>query len=195
MRLLIMGPPGAGKGTQAQGIADHYHIPAISTGDIFRGIAKADPNTASDLARQVQDIMNSGSYVSDEITNEIVAERLQEPDAAEGFLLDGYPRTAGQVGALDQMLADRGQKLDAVIALQADTDELVGRLLKRAEIEGRADDNEETIRKRMEVYKEETADLLRIYREHDLLVEVDGLGDVDEVSERIRAALAERVSR
>lgn len=194
MRLLIMGPPGAGKGTQAQGIADHYNIPAISTGDIFRGIAKADPNTASDLARQVQDIMNSGSYVSDEITNEIVAERLQEPDAAGGFLLDGYPRTAGQVDALNQMLAGKGQKLDAVIALQADTDELVGRLLKRAEIEGRADDNEETIRKRMEVYKEETADLLRIYREHNLLVEVDGLGDVEEVSGRIRAALAERVS-
>lgn len=195
MRMLIMGPPGAGKGTQATGIAEHYGVPAISTGDIFRSISRADETTASDLAKQVKQIMNSGGYVSDEITNQIVAERLGEPDAAEGFLLDGYPRTAGQVDALDRMLAENNTGLDAVISIEADQDALVGRLLKRAEIEGRADDNEETIRKRQEVYAEQTADLLRVYAERDLLIAVDGLGEIDEVSRRIFAALDEKLGR
>ncbi|WP_432559832.1 adenylate kinase [Granulicoccus sp. GXG6511] len=195
MRLLIMGPPGAGKGTQAKGIADHYGIPAISTGDIFRGIAKADEATASELALQVKNIMLSGGYVSDEITNQIVAERLGEADTAQGFLLDGYPRTAGQVDALDQMLAEGGTRLDAVVSLEADQDELVSRLLKRAEIEGRADDNEETIRKRQEVYVEQTADLLKVYADRGILVGVDGLGEIDEVGERIFAALDAKLGR
>ncbi|WP_425310286.1 adenylate kinase [Ammonicoccus fulvus] len=195
MRLLIMGPPGAGKGTQAKGIAEHYDIPAISTGDIFRGISKADAETATPLAKQVKEIMNSGGYVSDEITNQIVAERLGEPDAAGGFLLDGYPRTAGQVEALDAMLAEEGTQLDAVVSIEADQDELVERLLKRAEIEGRADDNEETIRKRQEVYAEQTADLLKVYGDRGLLVSVDGLGEIDEVAQRIFAALDARLSR
>ena len=195
MRMLIMGPPGAGKGTQATGIAEHYGVPAISTGDIFRSISRADETTASDLAKQVKQIMNSGGYVSDEITNQIVAERLGEPDAAEGFLLDGYPRTAGQVDALDRMLAENNTGLDAVISIEADQDALVGRLLKRAEIEGRADDNEETIRRRQEVYAEQTADLLRVYAERDLLIAVDGLGEIDEVSRRIFAALDEKLGR
>lgn len=187
-----MGPPGAGKGTQAKGVAARYGIPAISTGDIFRAISKADPAQASELALQVKQIMDEGGYVSDEITNGIVAERLAESDAADGFLLDGYPRTAGQVDALDQMLGD--DKLDAVISLQADADELVARLLKRAEIEGRSDDNEETIRKRQQVYVEQTADLLGLYADRGLLVEVDGLGEVDEVGQRIAAALDKHVS-
>ncbi len=195
MRLLIMGPPGAGKGTQAKGIAEHYDIPAISTGDIFRGISKADAETATPLAKQVKEIMNSGGYVSDEITNQIVAERLGEPDAAGGFLLDGYPRTAGQVEALDAMLAEEGAQLDAVVSIEADQDELVERLLKRAEIEGRADDNEETIRKRQEVYAEQTADLLKVYGDRGLLVAVEGLGEIDEVAQRIFAALDARLSR
>ena len=193
--VLLMGPPGAGKGTQATGIAEHYGVPAISTGDIFRSISRADETTASDLAKQVKQIMNSGGYVSDEITNQIVAERLGEPDAAEGFLLDGYPRTAGQVDALDRMLAENNTGLDAVISIEADQDALVGRLLKRAEIEGRADDNEETIRRRQEVYAEQTADLLRVYAERDLLIAVDGLGEIDEVSRRIFAALDEKLGR
>lgn len=187
-----MGPPGAGKGTQAKGVAARYGIPAISTGDIFRAISKADPAQASELALQVKQIMDEGGYVSDEITNKIVAERLAESDAKDGFLLDGYPRTAGQVDALDQMLGDN--KLDAVISLQADSDELVARLLKRAEIEGRSDDNEETIRKRQQVYVEQTADLLSLYADRGLLVEVDGLGEVDEVGQRIAAALDKHVS-
>ncbi|MDO5683737.1 MAG: adenylate kinase [Propionibacteriaceae bacterium] len=195
MRLLIMGPPGAGKGTQAKGIAEHYGIPAISTGDIFRAISKADAATASELALQVKEIMLSGGYVSDEITNQIVAERLGEPDAANGFLLDGYPRTAGQVDALDQMLADSNQALDAVVSLEADQDELVSRLLKRAEIEGRADDNEETIRRRQEIYVEQTADLLQVYGDRGLLVGVDGLGEIDEVGQRIFSALDAKLDR
>ncbi|HHV21823.1 MAG TPA: adenylate kinase [Propionibacterium sp.] len=195
MRLLIMGPPGAGKGTQAKGIAEHYGIPAISTGDIFRAISKADAATASDLALQVKDIMLSGGYVSDEITNQIVAERLAEADAANGFLLDGYPRTAGQVDALDQMLAANNTTLDAVVSLEADQEELVARLLKRAEIEGRADDNEETIRKRQEIYVEQTADLLKVYSDRGLLIGVDGLGEIDEVGQRIFAALDAKLQR
>lgn len=189
MRMLIMGPPGAGKGTQAKGLAERYGIPAISTGDIFRGIAKADPEQASPLALEIKQIMNSGGYISDDITNDIVAERLAEPDAADGFLLDGYPRTTGQVDALDAKLAESGQKLDAVVSLTAETDELVQRLLKRAEIEGREDDTEDAIRTRQATYLEQTEPLLAVYRERGLLVEVDGMGDIDEVGQRIADAL------
>ena len=185
MRLLIMGPPGAGKGTQAKLIAGHYAIPAISTGDIFRAMRTAD----TPLARQVRDIMNSGGYVSDDITNQIVAERLAEPDCDGGFLLDGYPRTIAQVETLDAALAERESPLDAVLSLRADEDEVVERLLKRAAIEGRSDDNEETIRVRLHVYAEQTAPLLAVYGDRGLLVEVDGLGEIDEVSERVFAAL------
>ena len=185
MRLLIMGPPGAGKGTQAKRIAEHYEIPAISTGDIFRAMKNAD----TPLARQVRAIMESGGYVSDEITNEIVKDRLAQPDCQKGFLLDGYPRTLQQVGTLDDYLAETGRPLEAVISLLADTDEVVARLLRRAEIDGRSDDNEETIRVRLQVYAEQTEPLLEVYRSSGLLVEVDGLGDIDEVSERVFAAL------
>lgn len=185
MRLLIMGPPGAGKGTQAKLIAEHYGIPAISTGDIFRSMKTAD----TPLARQVRDIMNSGGYVSDDITNQIVAERLAEPDCSGGFLLDGYPRTLAQVETLDAALVGSGTPLDAVLALTADTDEVVARLLKRAEIEGRSDDNEETIRVRLQTYADQTAPLLEVYGNHGLLVEVDGLGGIEEVSERVFTAL------
>ena len=185
MRLLIMGPPGAGKGTQAKQVAEHYQIPAISTGDIFRAMKHAD----TPLARQVRAIMESGGYVSDEITNEIVKDRLAQSDCAVGFLLDGYPRTLQQVRTLDDYLAEADRPLDAVISLLADIDEVVARLLKRAEIDGRSDDNEETIRVRLQVYAEQTEPLLEVYRTRSLLVEVDGLGPIDEVSERVFAAL------
>ncbi|MCE3276248.1 MAG: adk [Propionibacteriaceae bacterium] len=185
MRLLIMGPPGAGKGTQAMRIAEHYRIPAISTGDIFRAMKHAD----TPLARQVREIMESGGYVSDEITNEIVKDRLAKPDCQEGFLLDGYPRTLQQVQTLDDYLAETNRTLDAVISLLADTDEVVARLLKRAAIDGRTDDNDETIRVRLKVYAEQTEPLLDVYRSGGLLVEVNGLGEIDEVSERVFAAL------
>ena len=185
MRLLIMGPPGAGKGTQATQVAQRYGIPAISTGDIFRAMKTAD----TPLAHQVRQIMESGGYVSDEITNEIVAERLTREDCGRGFLLDGYPRTPAQVETLDAFLAGRGEALDAVICLVADQDEVVARLLKRAELDGRADDREETIRVRQQVYADQTAPLLEIFRRRDLLVEVDGLGAVTEVSQRVFDAL------
>jgi adenylate kinase len=188
MRLLIMGPPGAGKGTQAGLIADHYNIPAISTGDIFRAMKTAQTS----LADQLRAIMDSGGYVSDELTNAIVATRLTEPDCENGFLLDGYPRTVAQVGALDSELASTGRQLDAVISLLADVDEVVARLLKRAQIEGRSDDNEDTIRVRLQVYAEQTAPLLEIYRARGILVEVDGLGPIDEVSERVFEALGKQ---
>ena len=185
MRLLIMGPPGAGKGTQAKRIGEHYGIPAISTGDIFRALQTAE----TPLAAQVREIMASGGYVSDDITNAIVAERLEQPDCEGGFLLDGYPRTLPQVDTLDAALADSGAKLDAVISLTADTDEIVARLLKRAQVDGRVDDNEDTIRVRLQVYADQTAPLIEVYRSRGVLVEVDGLGSIDAVSSRLFSAL------
>jgi adenylate kinase len=188
MQLVIMGPPGAGKGTQAKLIAEHYGIPAISTGDMFRAMKTAD----TPLARQVREIMESGGYVSDDITNAIVADRLAHEDCKRGFLLDGYPRTLQQVQTLDDYLAESQRPLNAVISLVADVEEVVARLLRRAEIDGRSDDNEETIRVRLQVYAEQTEPLLEVYRSRGLLVEVDGHGEVQEVSERIFAALETR---
>jgi adenylate kinase len=188
MQLVIMGPPGAGKGTQATLIAEHYGIPAISTGDMFRAMKTAD----TPLARQVREIMESGGYVSDDITNAIVADRLAHEDCKRGFLLDGYPRTLQQVQTLDDYLAQSQRPLNAVISLVADVEEVVARLLRRAVIDGRSDDNEETIRVRLQVYAEQTEPLLEVYRSRGLLVEVDGHGEVQEVSERIFAALEAR---
>jgi len=188
MRLLIMGPPGAGKGTQALRISEHYGIPAISTGDIFRAMKTAD----SPLAQQLRAIVDTGGYVSDEITNEIVAERLSQSDCAAGFLLDGYPRTLQQVEALDEVLDSQGKALDAVVSLIADADAVVDRLLRRANIEGRTDDTADTIRRRLAIYALETEPLLEVYRTRGSLVEVDGLGAIDEVSARLFAALDAR---
>ena len=187
MRLIILGPPGAGKGTQASRIADHHGIPAISTGDIFRANIKNE----TELGLQVKEILASGGYVSDGVTNAIVEDRLAQDDCEPGFLLDGYPRTLAQVGALDAMLAERGgASLDKVLELTVDDEAVVARLLKRAEVEGRADDTEEVIRERMAIYHRETKPLSDTYRDRGLLVEVDGLGEVDEVTQRILAALA-----
>ena len=188
MRLIIFGPPGAGKGTQASRIAGRYGIPAISTGDIFRANIKNE----TPLGLQVKEILASGGYVSNDITNAIVADRLAQPDCETGFLLDGYPRTLDQVGALDEILAGRGGELDAVLELPVDEDEVVGRLLRRAETEGRADDTEEVIRERMAIYHRETAPLAEVYAGRGLLVQVDGLGEVDEVCDRIGATLDAR---
>ena len=180
-----MGPPGAGKGTQAKGVAERFSIPAISTGDIFR------QNVASrtELGREAQRYMEAGEYVPDEITNAMVRDRLGEPDAAEGFLLDGYPRTLAQVGELDEILDGYGYRLDAVVALTADQDELVARLLQRAQVEGRADDTEEVIRRRQEIYEQQTAPLISVYEDRGLLLRVDGMGEIDEVGQRIADGL------
>jgi adenylate kinase len=185
MRLIILGPPGAGKGTQAVRIAERLSIPAISTGDIFRSNIK----DRTELGQRVEAILASGGYVPDEVTNEIVEDRLTWDDAAHGFLLDGYPRTNGQVEALDAMLAKAGHALDSVLELTVDEDAVVSRLLKRAELEGRADDTEEVIRERQAIYRRETAPLAAHYAQAGLLLQVDGMGEVDEVTERILAAL------
>jgi len=185
-RLIIFGAPGAGKGTQATRIAKSLGIPAISTGDIFRYNIKNE--TA--LGLQVKEILASGAYVPDEVTNAIVRDRLNQPDAVEGFLLDGYPRTQAQVTELDEMLTARGASLDAVLELTVDTDEVVQRLLKRAELDGRADDTEDVIRHRLKVYDDETAPLAALYRQRGLLHQVDGMGDMDTVAERIQTVLS-----
>lgn len=185
-RLLLIGPPGAGKGTQAAVLAKTYSIPAISTGDIFRANVKNE----TELGLEVKAIMARGEYVPDSLTNAIVADRLREADANGGFLLDGYPRTLDQVKELDRILSEDGTALDAVVLITADTEVVVSRLLKRAEIEGRADDTEEVIRHRMAVYEEQTAPLISTYSARDLVVEVDGLGAVEEVTARIVSALA-----
>ena len=188
MRLVILGPPGACKGTQATRLADHFGIPAISTGDIFRSnIAEA-----TELGVKVKAIVDSGGYVPDEITNEMVRDRLTQDDAKGGFLLDGYPRTRAQVDELDQMLADDGAALDAVAELTVDADEIVTRLVRRAETSGRSDDAEETVRHRQSVYQEQTAPLTAVYGERGLLVQVDGMGEVDSVTERLLGVLASR---
>lgn len=187
-RLLIVGPPGAGKGTQSARLLETYSIPAIATGDIFRKNIKEE----TPLGIEVKAIVDAGDYVPDSLTNALVKSRLEEADARDGFLLDGYPRTLEQVSYLDDLLAAKGQSLDAVIQLVADQEEVVARLRKRAIDQGRADDTEEAIRHRQQVYGRETTPLIAVYRDRDLLIEVDGLGDIDDVSSRISEALAAR---
>ncbi len=185
MRLLIMGPPGAGKGTQASSLSGHYGIPTVSSGDLFRTHIKAqDP-----LGQKVSALISRGEFVPDCITTSMVFRRLLQADTKAGWLLDGYPRTLGQVEALDIAQKELGTHLDGVISLVADPEELVGRMLRRAEIEGRADDNADTIRRRIEVYEAETRPVLDVYRERGLVVQVDALGLVDEVFGRITDAL------
>ncbi|MFC5728755.1 MULTISPECIES: adenylate kinase [Nocardioides] len=185
MRLLIMGPPGAGKGTQATAVAEHFGVPAISTGDIFRAnVAQGTP-----LGVEAKRYMDAGEYVPDAVTNNMVRNRIAEADAQDGFLLDGYPRTVAQVEELDAMIAATGHRLDAVLCLTVDQEAVVERLLRRAEIEGRADDTEDVIRRRLEVYAEETEPLIAVYATRGLVVEVDGMGEIDEVQQRIFAAL------
>ena len=185
MRIVLMGPPGAGKGTQAVAIAGRLGIPHISTGDIFR----ANLREGTELGLQAKQYMEAGEYVPDNVTNGMVADRLSQSDAAAGFLLDGYPRTVDQVHALNAMLAESDLALDHVIEITADTDEVVARLLTRAKEQGRADDTEEVISRRMEVYAEQTDPLTELYAEQGVLRKVDGMGSVEEVSERILAAL------
>jgi adenylate kinase len=185
MRMILMGPPGAGKGTQAQVVAERYSIPAISTGDIFR----KNVSEGTELGIQAQRFMDAGEYVPDELTNLMVRNRIDEPDAERGFLLDGYPRTLTQVEELDGMIKHTGHALDAVVVLTVDKEELVQRLLQRAQTEGRADDTEDVVRRRQEVYHDQTAPLIDVYRDRGLMIEVDGMGEVDEVSKRIFDAL------
>jgi adenylate kinase len=188
-RLVLLGPPGAGKGTQAARLAEHLGVPAISTGDIFR----ANITGGTELGRTAQEYTARGALVPDEVTNSMVRDRLAQDDAAAGFLLDGYPRNVAQVAELESILSDQGRSLDAALEITADADVVVARLLRRAEIEGRADDTEPVIRHRLDVYAEQTAPVSGVYAERGLLVRVDGIGEVDEVTERLLAALASHV--
>ena len=187
-RMVLLGPPGAGKGTQAARIAERLGVPAISTGDIFR----ANVAGATELGTQAKAYMDKGEYVPDSITNAMVADRIAQADCENGFLLDGYPRTTAQVGELDSMLKASGLALDVVVEITADAEAVVARLLKRAGEQGRADDTEPVIRRRLEVYAESTAPLADLYAERDLLVQVDGMGEIDIVTGRIMEALAAR---
>ena len=185
MKLLLIGPPGAGKGTQASKLSEVFGIPAISTGDIFRANVKNE----TPLGLEAKSYMDRGAYVPDELTNKLVRDRLQNPDCANGFLLDGYPRTADQVNELDDILKETDSSLDAVIQLTADTDEVVKRLAKRAIEQGRSDDTEDVIRNRMAVYEDQTAPLISMYAARGSLIMVDGLGEIEEVTSRIVEAL------
>lgn len=187
-RLLMIGPPGAGKGTQAALLAQAFSIPAISTGDIFRFNVKNE----TELGKQAKAFMDRGEYVPDSLTNALVRDRLSHPDAGLGFLLDGYPRTVDQVHELDAILNESSRSLDVVVQLTADNEELIRRLAKRAEIEGRADDTPEVIRRRLEVYDSQTAPLIDIYASRGLVAMIDGLGEISEVTERIIEALEAR---
>jgi adenylate kinase len=184
-RLLLLGPPGAGKGTQAQLLAGRLGIPQISTGDMLRAAVAA----GSEVGRKAQSYMDAGQLVPDAVVIGVAEERLARPDAKQGFILDGFPRTAGQAEALDRMLPKLDCTLERCVALTVDEDELVKRLLRRAELEGRSDDNEASIRTRMREYREKTEPLIAYYRSRGVLREVDGLGEIEEVARRIAQAL------
>lgn len=187
-RLLIIGPQGSGKGTQGARVAEAFRIPAISTGDVFR----ANVKEGTPLGQQVQAIIEAGDLVPDELTGAIVRDRLAQDDAAGGFLLDGYPRNIGQVGDLDAFLDERDEPLTGVIELSVPREESIRRIAQRAAEQGRADDNDESIAKRLAIYESETAPILDVYRERGVAFEVDGVGTLDEVFERIITALAAR---
>ncbi|WP_430647870.1 adenylate kinase [Agromyces sp. GXS1127] len=187
-RFLIVGPQGSGKGTQGVLVAEAFGVPQVATGDIFRENVKG----GTELGKRVQAIIEAGDLVPDELTSELVRDRLQQADAAGGFLLDGYPRNRGQVDDLEGFLAGRGESLDAVIELEVPREESISRLRQRAIDQGRTDDTEEVIANRLAIYERETAPILDVYREHGLVVRIDGVGTLGEVTDRIFAALAER---
>jgi len=185
-RFLLLGPPGAGKGTQAARLVERLSIPQISTGDMLRAAVAA----GTELGREAQATMERGDLVSDTVVIGVARDRLAESDAAEGFVLDGFPRTVAQAEALDAILEQAGTKLERCIAIAVDEEALVARLLLRAEIEGRTDDNEAAIRNRMRVYREQTEPLLAYYRERGVLAEVNGEGGIEEVAQRIEGGLS-----
>lgn len=184
-RLIIMGPPGSGKGTQAEHLARHFGIPAISTGDLFR----AHVRDKTDLGLEAGEFMDRGEFVPDHVTTDMLKQRMEEADAADGFLLDGYPRTVIQIGALDEMLAGRGQPLQVVLALTASDSELLARMLRRAQEQGRSDDTEAVIQRRLELYRDETQPVLTAYSKRGILVTVDGSGDREAITASAIAAV------
>ena len=187
-RLLLIGPPGAGKGTQAARLSEALGVPAISTGDIFRHNVK----TETELGLKAKAFMDAGDNVPDSLTNDLITDRLENEDCSGGFRLDGYPRTTDQVRHLDEFLADHGTSLDVVVQLIADADVVVERLRKRAIEQGRSDDDESVVRHRLEVYGQQTAPLIDLYEGRGLVVAIDGLGEISEVANRIMERLQER---
>ncbi len=184
-RMLIIGPPGSGKGTQAERISARLGVVAISTGDIFRANVKGE----TPLGLEAKQYMDNGDFVPDSVTNKMVRDRLLQDDATDGFLLDGYPRTTAQVDELDDILAETESKLDVVLQLTADDDELVKRLLGRARDTGRSDDNTSVIQHRLDLYHEQTEAVVARYAQRDILTKVDGLGAIDEVTNRVLVAV------
>ncbi|AZZ48708.1 adenylate kinase [Rathayibacter rathayi] len=184
MRVIMMGPPGVGKGTQAVALSRTLAVPAISTGELFR----AQVAGGTELGRRLKALVEAGEYVPDQLTNALVAERIDEDDARDGFILDGYPRTLTQVDALTELLEERGTPLWCVVLLTADVDVVLARLHARAQEQGRADDDPEVVRNRIEVYERETAPLATVYEERGLLVRIDGSAAQHEVAESILAA-------
>ena len=187
-RILLIGPPGAGKGTQAIELSGAFSIPAISTGDIFRENVRNE----TPLGLQAKGYMDAGNNVPDSLTNDLITDRLASPDCAGGFLLDGYPRTTDQVRHLDNFLADHHTKLDVVVQLVAEPDVVVERLRKRALEQGRTDDDEAVVRHRLDVYAEQTAPLIDVYSSRGLVSAIDGIGEIAEVTSRIMNALRAR---
>jgi adenylate kinase len=187
-RILLIGPPGAGKGTQAIELSSAFSIPAISTGDIFRENVRNE----TPLGLQAKSFMDAGNNVPDSLTNDLITDRLASPDCAGGFLLDGYPRTTDQVRHLDNFLADHHTKLDVVVQLVAEPDIVVERLRKRALDQGRTDDDEAVVRHRLDVYAEQTAPLIDVYSARGVVVAIDGIGEIAEVTGRITDALHAR---
>jgi len=187
-RLLIVGPQGSGKGTQGIRIAEAFGIPTVSTGDVFRGAVAA----GTELGRQVKAIIEAGDLVPDELTSAVVRERLSQADAEGGFLLDGYPRNVAQVMHLDEFLEGRDEELDAVIELDVPRDESIARIARRAAEQGRTDDTEEVIANRLAIYERETAPILDVYRTRGIVDRIDGVGSLDEITDRILASLQAR---
>lgn len=185
--MLIIGPPGSGKGTQAERISERLGIVAISTGDIFR----ANVKSGTPLGAEAGKYLDAGHFVPDSVTNGMVRNRLSETDVEQGFLLDGYPRTIEQVDYLDGILADGGHTLDVVLQLTADDEELVARLLGRARESGRSDDTEEVIRHRLDLYSGQTSVVVARYAERGIRTLVDGIGPVDEVTQRAMQSIRE----
>ena len=186
MRLVLLGAPGSGKGTQAARLKEHLQVPHISTGDLLR----AEVAAGSPLGVQAREVMARGELVSDDILLGMLRDRFSREDTRAGFILDGYPRNLAQAAALDELLGSLGQKFDAAVQLTVDNEQIVERLAGRAKAEGRADDNPESVRKRLQVYDQQTAPVIEFYRQHGQLTIVDGVGTLDEVFTRIVEAIA-----
>ena len=186
MRLILVGPPGAGKGTQAVHLAAYYQIPHISTGDIFR----ANLKNGTELGKQAQSFMDRGELVPDSVTNEMVKDRLTHDDVANGFILDGFPRNVAQAEVLRAILAEKKSPLQAVLEFSAPDAEIIARLLQHAEIEKRVDDKEDVIKRRLEVYAEQTAPIISFYRNEGLLISISASGSVEEITANAISALS-----